>query len=541
MTTSIDALADAVLAHLDARPVRPDVIALGEPVHSEPAFPRLWSRVLDRLVERGVRSVALETDAVAAGTLDAWVRGGPGRLDDVLLAGFSHGFGERPGMPELVATLRVRNDELPAWDRITLHGFDLPTESAGAPSPRPHLERLRAYLVETLGPAAVAVGAAELDGLLGPDEPWGTWAAQLDPTASVGASPGAVALRAVADDLVVVLHSAAPSLVAATSLAAWREADVHGRAALGLLRYHAVAARTHDDRYSALLGVRDAEMARLLLAVLAREQHRGATLVLAHDAHLQRARSSWNPDGPAVSWFSAGSIVAAELGLGERYVHVAGALGASTAVGLGTPLPGTVEAGLLASAGGSGLVVDPALDGLRPRDDGAARGYVAPTAGSVAAADGVVVLDRPEEAPEPDRAPSVTDLAARLLARPGVTNVRADTAEGAPEAAHGDWFFFAGPDDRMPFATIVVGDYPGFDEASRLDRSGVFRLNLGVGREAAAEVATEHEPDELDRFLPHPQYAPQGWVSILCPGAGRLAEIDRLVAAALARARGRSS
>jgi hypothetical protein len=48
----------------------------------------------------------------------------------------------------------------------------------------------------------------------------------------------------------------------------------------------------------------------------------------------------------------------------------------------------------------------------------------------------------------------------------------ADEESGAPEGSWGDWFFFTGADHRMPFATIVEHDTPGFDEDSHLDRPG---------------------------------------------------------------------
>jgi hypothetical protein len=64
----------------------------------------------------------------------------------------------------------------------------------------------------------------------------------------------------------------------------------------------------------------------------------------------------------------------------------------------------------------------------------------------------------------------------------------------------------------------------------------VFRLNIGVGRKRFEELvgyapaAHQRRRDEvdyaaLDRLLPHPVYAPQGWVAILNPGerAGELA------------------
>jgi hypothetical protein len=97
----------------------------------------------------------------------------------------------------------------------------------------------------------------------------------------------------------------------------------------------------------------------------------------------------------------------------------------------------------------------------------------------------------------------------------------------APEVAWGDTFFFYDPTgsnpeaQRFPFATIVTKDYGGFDEASNLNRPGVFRLNLWVSRETSAAVAAGDEavdPATLDRLMPHPIYAAQSWVSVLNPG-----------------------
>jgi hypothetical protein len=143
--------------------------------------------------------------------------------------------------------------------------------------------------------------------------------------------------------------------------------------------------------------------------------------------------------------------------------------------------------------------------------------------------------------------PSADELAARILGLADVTCVRADEQSGAPEVAWGDRFFYAGADRRMPFATIVEHDYPGWDEASQLDRRGVFRLNLELGREAFerefgfrpaafAELRARIDFARLDQLLPHPAYGTQGWACILNPSAGQLPEIDRLLAAAHRRA-----
>ena len=141
-----------------------------------------------------------------------------------------------------------------------------------------------------------------------------------------------------------------------------------------------------------------------------------------------------------------------------------------------------------------------------------------------------------------------------VTAMPGVVAVTASEENGAPPVAWGDTFFFYDPDAaggearRMPFATIVRNDYEGFDVRSELSRPGVFRLNVGVGRErfedlvGHAPAAHERHHDEvdyaaLDRLLPHPVYAAQGWVAIVCPGARTGALARTLLAEAHARAR----
>jgi hypothetical protein len=144
---------------------------------------------------------------------------------------------------------------------------------------------------------------------------------------------------------------------------------------------------------------------------------------------------------------------------------------------------------------------------------------------------------------------SVTDL-------PGVVTLTASEENGAPEVAWGDSFFFYDPDNaipenrRLPFATIVISDYPGFDTASNLDRPGVFRLNLAIGRDRFNELfgfspaEFGKRPDEfdftaLDRVIPHPVYAQQGWISVLVPGAGTEKQVRQLIMQAYERAKGR--
>ena len=89
-----------------------------------------------------------------------------------------------------------------------------------------------------------------------------------------------------------------------------------------------------------LLGVRDQMMADNLLAVA----ERGPALVFAHNAHLQREKSSMRMGDVAVEWWSAGAIVSARLG--EEYAFLATALGTIRHQGVDDPPPDTLE-GLL--------------------------------------------------------------------------------------------------------------------------------------------------------------------------------------------------
>ena len=81
------------------------------------------------------------------------------------------------------------------------------------------------------------------------------------------------------------------------------------------------------------------------------------------------------------------------------------------------------------------------------------------------------------------------------------------------------YFFSLDPERHWPnYATLVTTDE--HDDASDLDRPGVFRLNLGVDRETFDRIAAaDPEPDytAFDRFLPHPVYGQQHWISIVNP------------------------
>lgn len=142
------------------------------------------------------------------------------------------------------------------------------------------------------------------------------------------------------------------------------------------------------------------------------------------------------------------------------------------------------------------------------------------------------------------------EIIALVRSLPGA---RADTVgegSGAPEIAWGDTFFFHDPHDReedrrIPFATIVTKDYPGFDTASGLDRNGVFRVNIQAGRERFERLLgyppsrlAEHHPDHRasDVLLPHPTYGRQAWVSVVSPIEETAVQVRELLVHAHSRA-----
>jgi hypothetical protein len=120
----------------------------------------------------------------------------------------------------------------------------------------------------------------------------------------------------------------------------------------------------------------------------------------------------------------------------------------------------------------------------------------------------------------------------------GVDVVVASREGGAPEIAWGDSFFIYDPDrnlddvHRFPFATIVTKDYGDFDNASNLDRPGIFRLNIGVSKETYARLfgdGSEYDFTAPDMLIPHPVYGRNHWVSVLNPSESTFDSIKPLL------------
>ncbi|MFF0589934.1 erythromycin esterase family protein [Streptomyces sp. NPDC003781] len=326
-------------------PAPPRLLALGEPTHGEDALLGVRNDVFRQLVEQhGYRTITIESDCLKGLVVDDYVTRGRGTLDEVMAHGFSHPWGPSAPNRELVRWMRAHNEDRPADERIRFAGFDGPLEITGAASPRQSLTALHGYLAAEVDPALLPCTAETLDRLLGADDRWTEPAAMTDPARSVGRSAGAGELRTLAADLVSLLAEQAPHLLATGPRDDWDRARLHGRTATGLLTYHYWMADASPARMTRMLGVRDRMMAGNLLALA----ERGPTLVHAHNAHLQREKSSMRMWQGPVEWWSAGALVDARLG-GE-YAFVATALGTIRHQGVDTPPPDTVEGLLYALA-----------------------------------------------------------------------------------------------------------------------------------------------------------------------------------------------
>ena len=312
----------ALASFFASLPAMPQLLALGEPNHTDDAFPAQRNRLFRTLVEEhGFRSIALESDIVAGQRVNAYVTGDADDLDEVMWAGFNHDFGRRVANRELVGWLRDFNAGRSADEQVRFYGFDPPMENLWAASPRASLLTLHAFLARHV--PALSVDAATIERLCGDDARWATPAAGMDAAQSIGHSDEARQLRVLTDDLIHRLETGAPVLAEQPDF--W-EAQLAARTAAGLLRYHAVMADPTPDRIARMLAARDLLMAGHLLAIAEREQRRGPTLVFAHNLHLQRSLSRMQMGPQALDWWGAGAHVSRRLG--GRYAFIASHPGA---------------------------------------------------------------------------------------------------------------------------------------------------------------------------------------------------------------------
>ncbi|MFN8512750.1 MAG: erythromycin esterase family protein [Chloroflexia bacterium] len=330
---------------------RVELLGFGEALHGSEETLILRNRLFQRLAEaHGYSAIAIESSFPRGRIANDYVLGrGPATFAEIQETGFSHNFGRLDANRELIEWMRAYNADPAHPTRLHFYGVDSPSESYSTDSPRQLLLFPLDYLASLADPRAHQ-RRERIETLLGPDAAWENPAALMDPSAGIGLSDAANALRLETEELITALQLRRPELIARGGADRFLEALHYASIARLFLTYHAGLARASDDRLSTLLGIRDAIMADNLAFTVARERGRGRVLAFAHNQHLQRTQPiEWQLGPQHLVWWPAGAHLATLLG--PRYAAIGSGVGTSPDNGIGQPEPGTLEALLTAQPG----------------------------------------------------------------------------------------------------------------------------------------------------------------------------------------------
>jgi erythromycin esterase-like protein len=162
-------------------------------------------------------------------------------------------------------------------------------------------------------------------------------------------SAAASSLRIETEELISELEVRRPELISKSDLGRYHEAVRFAALGRQMLTYHAGMSRPSEKRIAELLGLRDVMMADNLAYIADRERGRGKVLVFAHNYHLKYGEAAWQFGPQRVTWWPAGAHVRAMLG--SQYAVIGMGVGKSSAMGIGEPETGSLEAALSAGAG----------------------------------------------------------------------------------------------------------------------------------------------------------------------------------------------
>ena len=99
--------------------------------------------------------------------------------------------------------------------------------------------------------------------------------------------------------------------------------------------------------------------------------------------------------------------------------------------------------------------------------------------------------------------------------------------------SYGYAMYFVGDEHLVPFVSVASSDNE-YDSVSNLNREGVYRINIGVGRETFDTLVGNMKSEDidyaaLDVLMPHPEYAKQHFVCILNPSGDNEAYTKELI------------
>jgi hypothetical protein len=127
-----------------------------------------------------------------------------------------------------------------------------------------------------------------------------------------------------------------------------------------------------------------------------------------------------------------------------------------------------------------------------------------------------------------------------------INKISADFDGVIPKSSWGETSLFYNPGKTLPngvyFCTLKEQNGDN-DKSSKLDRDGVFRLSIGIGKDSYKNnfgekpkrpakgciINTGHDFTALNELMPHPIYGWMSWVQILNPTESAFSELLPLI------------
>ena len=120
-----------------------------------------------------------------------------------------------------------------------------------------------------------------------------------------------------------------------------------------------------------------------------------------------------------------------------------------------------------------------------------------------------------------------------------ITNYITSTFENVESTVNMGYTFFFYRDDHMHAFATIASNGNEHEQVSRLERPGVYRLNIGVSRETFHSLFGKGKIDlspydftALDTIMPHPDYSSQFFICVLSPSEASFEKIKPLLAEA---------
>ena len=118
-----------------------------------------------------------------------------------------------------------------------------------------------------------------------------------------------------------------------------------------------------------------------------------------------------------------------------------------------------------------------------------------------------------------------------------LTSYITSTFENVETAVNLGYTFFFYRDDHMHAFATIASTGNEYEQISKLDRPGVYRLNIGVSRETFQSLfgtkkinVNDYDFTALDIIMPHPDYSSQHFLCVLSPTEGTFERIRPLLA-----------